>query len=117
MKPVIGITSTRHTTQTNLPGLPLTGNILSDDYVHGVEEAGGLPFVIAHLNSEDTILRMAERIDGLLLSGGQDVNPGTYGAEPRLGLGAVTPERDTVEIKLLQAVRAQGKPVLGICRG
>ncbi|MBM7646649.1 putative glutamine amidotransferase [Scopulibacillus daqui] len=117
MKPIIGMTGMRQKHSSNLPGPPLQGVYLSDDYAHAIEEAGGLPLVIPFLKKIDNIQEFANRIDGLLLSGGVDVDPAIFGEEPRLGLGTVIPERDWLDIELLKAVHAQGKPVLGICRG
>jgi putative glutamine amidotransferase len=96
--------------------MPLPGVALSDDYTEGVERAGGLPVVIPFL-SDDTLAQIATRLDGLLLSGGEDVDPTTFGEEPMYGLGNVVAERDRLEIALIHLMRAQGKPVLGICRG
>ncbi|MFC7395430.1 gamma-glutamyl-gamma-aminobutyrate hydrolase family protein [Scopulibacillus cellulosilyticus] len=117
MKPIIGVTGMRHKLPMTLPGNPLQGVYLSDDYAHAIAEAGGLPFVIPFLDTIDNIQEVANCIDGLLLSGGVDVDPSIFDDEPRLGLGTVIPERDWIDIELLKAVRAQGKPVLGICRG
>ncbi|MFD1675659.1 gamma-glutamyl-gamma-aminobutyrate hydrolase family protein [Alicyclobacillus fodiniaquatilis] len=116
VRPLIGLTGMRHVRATNLPGMPLPGVALSDDYTEGVERAGGLPVVIPFL-SDDTLAQIATRLDGLLLSGGEDVDPTTFGEEPMYGLGNVVAERDRLEIALIHLMRAQGKPVLGICRG
>ncbi|MCL6443870.1 MAG: gamma-glutamyl-gamma-aminobutyrate hydrolase family protein [Alicyclobacillus sp.] len=117
VKPLIGITTTRHTYTMKIPGPGLMGSVLSDDYVHGVEAAGGLPLLIPTYEDKDCIAEIADRIDGLLLSGGEDVNPQLFGEQPQLGLGEIAPERDEVELALIEAVLAQGKPILGICRG
>lgn len=117
MKPTIGITGVRHVFATKLPGQPLSGVALSDDYAQGVEKAGGIPFVIPYLESIDSIRSLAEKLDGLLLSGGNDIDPFRFGAEPKVGLGQVSPERDQLEITLLHEMRKLGKPILGICRG
>ncbi len=117
MQPIIGITGWRHVTTSKLPGQPLQGVVLSDDYARGVEQAGGLPLVIPYLENKDTIQTLADTLDGLLLSGGNDVDPLWYGGEPKIGLGQVSPERDELEIALLRAMYAKSKPILGICRG
>ncbi|MFB5190843.1 gamma-glutamyl-gamma-aminobutyrate hydrolase family protein [Alicyclobacillus fastidiosus] len=116
-KPVIGLTGMRHTRTTTLPGLPLQGVALSDDYTLGVQSVDGIPMVIPFLSDDVTLGELARRLDGLLLTGGEDVDPATYGQEPRYGLGDVVAERDRLEISLVQMMRAQGKPILGICRG
>lgn len=100
-----------------LPGPKLLGISLSDDYAHGVEEAGGIPMVIPMLENEESILKLAHRLDGLLLAGGEDVDPLVYGEQPRPGLGVINPERDRLEKALITEMLALGKPILGICRG
>jgi len=117
MRPMIGISGMRHTHASKLPGPLLRGVALGDDYAHGVEQAGGIPLVIPYFEVESTVEALADRLDGLLLSGGEDIDPNLFGEEPRLGLGEITPERDSLEIALLRAMHARRKPVLGICRG
>lgn len=114
---MIGLTGSRHLGMTQLPGLPLQGVSVSDDYTQGVEQAGGLPFVIPYAANQETLGAIAERLDGLLLTGGEDVDPNLYNEEPIRGLGEVRSERDELELTLIHMMRAQGKPILGICRG
>lgn len=115
--PLIGLTGSRHLRDSQLPGLPLQGVSVSDDYVQGVERAGGIPLAIPFVLDEATIAAMAERLDGLLLTGGEDVDPTLYNEEPIRGLGEIQFERDKLELTLIHIMRAQGKPILGICRG
>lgn len=68
-------------------------------------------------NHYETVVELAESLDGLLLSGGGDINPLYFGEEPIRGLGRVHPFRDELELRLIQAVLQKGKPILGICRG
>lgn len=117
MKPLVGLTCYRHNLNLSTPGSDLLGAQLSDDYSQGVEAAGGVPLLIPYLATKDTVRTLAERIDGLLLTGGNDVDPATYHTEPEVGLGVICPERDELEVLLLQEVLQLGKPVLGICRG
>lgn len=116
-KPFIGITGTRFSPDMVLPGPKLLGVSLSDDYAHGVEAAGGIPVVIPFLESEDNLVALADKLDGLLLSGGEDVDPLRYGEQPVIGLGKIVPERDALECNLMQAMIERGKPILAICRG
>lgn len=116
-RPFIGLTGMRHLRTSQLPGLPLQGVALADDYVHGVERAGGVPVAIPYVENEETLGAVAERLDGLLLTGGEDPDPNLYGEEPIRGLGLVQQERDTLEFALIHMMRAQGKPIFGICRG
>lgn len=117
MKPVIGITGWHHVLSSKLPGKPLQGVLVTDDYSQGIEQVGGLPFIVPYLSNEESIRSLSEKLDGLLLSGGNDVSPSLFGAEPQIGLENVSPERDELEVLLLHEMRKQGKPVLGICRG
>ncbi|EPZ44176.1 gamma-glutamyl-gamma-aminobutyrate hydrolase family protein [Alicyclobacillus acidoterrestris] len=116
-KPLIGLTGTRQTRQSTLPGLPLQGVFLSDDYALGIERVDGIPVVIPYLTDEVALGELAKRLDGLVLSGGEDVDPALYGQDPHYGLGEVIAQRDALEIALVQMMRAQRKPILGICRG
>ncbi|MBX6352600.1 MAG: gamma-glutamyl-gamma-aminobutyrate hydrolase family protein [Thermoflavifilum sp.] len=117
MRPLIGITGHRHSFPLQSTGPALLGVALSDDYAHGVAAAGGLPVVIPFLEGEAETDALADRLDGLLLAGGEDVDPALYGEPPHIGLGSVIPERDMLEARLFRRVMAQGKPILGICRG
>ncbi|WP_067930074.1 gamma-glutamyl-gamma-aminobutyrate hydrolase family protein [Alicyclobacillus kakegawensis] len=115
-RPLIGITGSRHQIAVRV-GAPLPALVSADDYACAVEAAGGLPLVVPYVRDGDTVLRLAQRMDGLLLAGGEDPDPALYGEAPQRGLGAVVPERDLLELRLLAAMVGAGKPVLGICRG
>ncbi|RMG96465.1 MAG: gamma-glutamyl-gamma-aminobutyrate hydrolase family protein, partial [Deltaproteobacteria bacterium] len=82
-----------------------------------VLRAGGLPFVLPDLPPDDLRALLAD-CHGLLLSGGADVAPSTYGATPILG-GRFPgdPERDALEIDLVRTALDRRLPLLGICRG
>ncbi|WP_137625665.1 gamma-glutamyl-gamma-aminobutyrate hydrolase family protein [Lactiplantibacillus pingfangensis] len=86
-------------------------------YLRSITANGGVPLVLPVTNDAETIARYVGLIDGLLLCGGQDVNPLVYGEEPLEKLGGIDPERDTYEIALIKAVHAVHKPIFGICRG
>lgn len=106
MKPLIGITS-----DINENGATL----LKADFSRAILRAGGLPVVLpAGLEDVEGILG---RIDGLLLTAGEDVNPLLYGEEPEAALGKIAPERDTMELALAKLAVEKDMPVLGICRG
>ena len=89
---------------------------LRDDYVRAVEEAQGLPLVLAPGRPEDAP-ELLDRLDGLVLSGGGDVDPSLYGEDPHPNLGRVTPERDAFELALCREALRRRLPVLAICRG
>lgn len=84
------------------------------DYGRGVIEAGGIP---VNLPLDVDVEAAVARLDGVLLTGGADIDPGRYDAEPHPDLGRVEPERDEHEFALYRRARDAGLPVLGICRG
>jgi putative glutamine amidotransferase len=73
--------------------------------------------MIPLVDHEDVLRVLYERIDGLLLAGGRDIAPGFYGEVPIPEIGEVDVLRDEVELPLTRWAVADGKPVLGICRG
>jgi len=87
-------------------------------YATAIQRAGALALLLppdeAALESAEPFL---ERVDALLLAGGSDVDPGTYGQEPLDPSAPTWPERDRFEIALTRAALDRGMPVLGICRG
>jgi len=86
-------------------------------YVRAVVRAGGLPLILSPLMGTGLNAELLDVLDGLLLTGGEDVDPVHYGQEPHPGLGAVDPVRDAFELTLFRDARARGLPVLAICRG
>lgn len=89
---------------------------LRDDYVRAVEDAGGLPLVLVPGRAADA-RELLDRVDGLMLTGGGDVDPSAYGEPPHDKLGRVTPERDALELALCREALSRRLPVLAICRG
>jgi putative glutamine amidotransferase len=75
-----------------------------------------MPLVLAPV-APGRVADMLDRVRGLVLTGGSDVDPGFYGAAPRPALGKVIPERDAFEIALTREALGRGIPILGICRG
>ncbi len=90
--------------------------VLEVGYVQAVRVAGGLPLVFSPLDDEATRDRMFRLAAGLLLTGGEDVDPATYGQMPD-GARTVSPERDAMELSLLEQALECAMPVLAICRG
>lgn len=112
-QPLILITtSTEPHRDTLLRDDTLTGR----NYAQAVVAAGGVP-LLAPTVDPATAAAYAAAADGLLLSGGVDVDPAEFGAQPEPGLGRVDAERDAFELAVYRAFRQAGKPVLGICRG
>lgn len=91
-------------------------HVLRNDYVKSVEQEGGLPLILAPGRREDAA-EILERLDGLVLSGGSDVDPVLYGAAPHAELGPVVRERDDFEIALCLEALDRDLPLLAICRG
>lgn len=103
-KPVIGISSSKPSS---------TGS----NYVNAVRKAGGIPIVITMTGDEKELAEVLERVDAVILTGGEDIEPARYGEEPVPELEEVYLERDEFDIKLMRMAVAKGLPVLGICRG
>ena len=85
-------------------------------YLRGLEAAGGLPLVMPPL-SEDAIEPLLDRLDGICLSGGPDLDPAAYGAEPHPELGPIEPDLDRFELAVARRADAREMPILAICRG
>lgn len=86
-------------------------------YMTGVEQAGGVPVMLPLTSDEEALRRLAQGLDGFLLTGGHDVSPAVYGAPVSPRCGDCCPKRDEMEGLLLRLVLEADKPVLGICRG
>lgn len=84
------------------------------EYAINVSATGGLP---VHLPLDADPVALVERLDGLLLAGGEDVNPARYGQSAGPHTGPCSDERDTFELALATAAIERGIPVLGVCRG
>jgi|SRR5690625_587162 len=108
MRPLIGITSSME-----IDGTSFT---VSSDNVNAIKEAGGLPVILPNIVGEEINL-YAEKMDGLYLTGGYDIDPMFFDEEPHPNLGTVTPDRDVFEIRLINKMVELGKPILGVCRG
>ncbi len=85
-------------------------------YLRGIEAAGGLPVVIPLL-PEETIEPLLDRLDGICLSGGPDIDPATYDAKPHAELGPIEPDLDRFELAVARRADAREMPILAICRG
>lgn len=94
---------------------------LSDAYPRAIERAGGIPWIAACTPSKDLIAESVRRADGIMLSGGDDVQPSLYEAtlSPRLRktVSPADPARDYTELVLIEEAFRQRKPLLAICRG
>jgi putative glutamine amidotransferase len=110
--PLIGITAANSKRGTN-PAV-----LLLRTYVDALIEAGGVPVLIPPGLAEPAWRALYERLDGILLSGGGDIDPVHYGGVQDAGLALeIDPARDEIELGLARSAAADGKPFLGICRG
>jgi putative glutamine amidotransferase len=114
MKPVVGITSWRRTLDTFYG--PDRLQTLSTYYTDSVASAGMTPLVFAAGLDPAEAPRLVDLVDGVLISGGDDVDPSGYGAENTAST-KTDPEVDRFEVAVLEAARQADKPVLAICRG
>ncbi|MHB8926237.1 MAG: gamma-glutamyl-gamma-aminobutyrate hydrolase family protein [Bacillota bacterium] len=110
MSPIIGLSTAQ---DFDL----VTRNVLSTEYTRGVEKGGGVPVIVPLLDSLDVARSLVEALDGLLVTGGPDLDPVTFGEDPHFKLGKISPERDFVELAMTKLALERGLPVLGICRG
>jgi putative glutamine amidotransferase len=112
-RPVIGITT--YVTPAKWGYWELEAALIPAAYVQAVERAGGRPLLVPP--SEDGVEETLGALDGLLFSGGSDLDPELYEQEPHDETFGVHAERDRAELALLQAALARDMPVLAICRG
>lgn len=111
MKPLIGITASL-LQESNREWLWNTS-----DYFRAVQRAGGIPVLLPFCQSEDEAAEILDRIDGLLLSGGGDMDSLLYGEEPHPKNGTISPERDVTELAMTAVALRRQMTILGICRG
>ncbi|MBP5630288.1 MAG: gamma-glutamyl-gamma-aminobutyrate hydrolase family protein, partial [Bacteroidaceae bacterium] len=105
------------------PLIGITGNFgekgceLAEGYYLSVVKAGGTPVAIPPHNDKEALVTLLETLDGILFSGGGDINPLYLGEEPVRELHGVTPVRDAQELLLARLAYDRQIPMLGICKG
>ena len=105
------------------PVIGLTGNfqdgncMLAEGYYQSILKAGGTPFIIPCYDDTDALINTLEKLDGILLTGGADINPLFLGEEPVKELHGINPRRDRQELLLTRLAADRQIPILGICRG
>lgn len=115
-KPIIGISGSLIIDNGGMfPGYERA--YVNNDYVQSVVRAGGIPYIIPMVYDDEVIREQISHVDGVIMSGGHDVNPLLYGEEPRQELGGIMPRRDTFDMKLIRNTIEMNKPLVGICRG
>jgi len=110
--PVIGLTAYYEPARWaawHAPAVLLPGN-----YAEQVAAAGAVPVLLPPLPG---VAGAVDRLDGLILTGGGDIHPARYGADPHPRTGRVSEPRDRAELEVLEAAAKAGLPLLGICRG
>lgn len=116
--PLIGVTGGRSRTSrvTGMPELLLSGlvDIHHAPYANAIAAAGGIPLQIPREAPPAELLR---RLDGLVVAGGDDVDPRRYGAVPGPATTQIDPDRDEHELALIRVALELDVPLLGICRG
>ncbi len=113
MRPVIGITTYAQEATWGVWRLPAA--LVPLDYVDAVERAGGRPVLVPP--SEDGVDETLDALDGVVFSGGADVDPALYGAEAHPETDTPQARRDAAELALLAAALERDLPTLAICRG
>jgi putative glutamine amidotransferase len=90
---------------------------VNSTYLQAVQQAGGVPVALPPQLSPASMRRLTDDLDGLLLTGGGDVDPALFDEAPHATLYDVAPSRDTLETAVLHLALEQGRPVLAVCRG
>ena len=121
MRPLIGVTTSEvrlaeQVEQTPEGDPPRREMALGLTYMKAVEAAGGLPVVIPPLELE-AVEPLLDRLSGICLSGGPDLDPEAYQERRHPRLGPVEPELDRFELALARAADVRGLPILAVCRG
>ncbi len=121
-RPLIGVTTSEMRRAESLNPTPESEPpahlemALGLPYLRGLEAAGALPLVMPPLD-EEAIEPLLDRLDGICLSGGPDLDPAGYGAEPHPELGPIEPNLDRFELAVARRADAREMPILAICRG
>lgn len=110
--PLIGITTWRMTSESGYPW-----HTVAEAYVQALAQAGALPVLIPLGLPDETLAPLLARLDGVLFSGGGDIEPEIYGGASRSEVNEVDADRDRLEFELLEDLIEHKRPFLGICRG
>lgn len=109
--------------QKDAPVIGLTGNFqdgactLMEGYFTSILKAGGVPFIIPPYDDNNSMINSLEAVDGIVLTGGADINPLFLGEDPIKELHSINPRRDYQELLLTRLAADRQIPILGICRG
>ncbi|MBS9775490.1 MAG: gamma-glutamyl-gamma-aminobutyrate hydrolase family protein [Fusobacterium sp.] len=116
-KSIIGISTSMMFEEKDKFFLGYKYSYVADNYVRAVSESGGVPILLPIIEDDFQIEEQVKILDGLVLSGGFDIDPKFYNEEPLEKLGDLYPERDEFELKLIKYALKYKVPMLGICRG
>ena len=122
-KQISGLYDSRFLNKDRRPIIGITGNYgeqackLNEGYYKRIVDAGGSPVILPPTKDQHALLAVLDRIDGLLLSGGADINPLYCNEEPVARLGGINAERDLPELLLCRLAANRQMPILGVCRG
>jgi len=94
-----------------------SGQFINANYLANVLAAGAIPVVLCLDMDAAQVAQCLDRLDGVLLCGGNDVDPSRFGESPAVGLGEVNPKRDRLENYVIAEAYRRGMPLLAICRG
>jgi putative glutamine amidotransferase len=115
-KPVIGVCAALE--QARWRTWSGGAHLLAQEYAQSIAQAGGIPVLLPPIDAEQgDVRRLVSLLDALILAGGVDIDPASYGADAHPATGEVTPHRDAFELAILDCANERGLPVLGICRG
>jgi putative glutamine amidotransferase len=109
-RPIIGLTSSLLNTAFGTKAFQV-----GQAYVNAIQKAGGIPLIVP--TGTEQVQVMLTRLDGVLFTGGGDIDPKYYNGSKHHRIYGVSPERDALEFALLEATLTAGKPILAICRG
>ena len=117
-RPLIGVTTQTLQSIDGIPtGLP-DSVVMNQRYYVALSLVGAAPVLVPLLDDQPDVLRdIYERLDGVFVPGGVDMNPETYGEAPHEKLGRIDPARDRTEMTLARWAVEDRKPFLGVCRG
>ncbi|MFC4784973.1 gamma-glutamyl-gamma-aminobutyrate hydrolase family protein [Nocardioides sp. MAHUQ-72] len=113
--PVIGLTTYREHAAWGV--WRQHADVLPAQYATAVESTGGVPLLLPPVAQVEAAVDVVDRLDALVISGGADIDPTRYGADPHPRTAGWREDRDAWEVALLDAAEAVRLPVLGICRG
>jgi putative glutamine amidotransferase len=117
-RPVIGITTQNLHAIDGIPRALPESWMMNQRYILAATIVGGLPWMVPLLDDdEDTLRGIYDRLDGILIPGGVDMDPASFGEDRHPRLGATDPARDRVELQLTRWAIEDRKPILGLCRG